>query len=58
MATASGLLIYCRKIGHEVWVGDVAQIRASYVRRQKTDRRDAAHILQLLMEGALPGVLG
>ena len=43
-----------QKIGHEVWVGDVAQIRASYVRRQKTDRRDAAHILQLLMEGRFP----
>jgi transposase len=33
--------------GHEVWIGDAAQIRASYVRKQKTDRRDAAHILRL-----------
>ena len=41
-------------LGHEVWVGDAAQIRASYVRRQKTDRRDAAHILQLLIEGRFP----
>ncbi len=23
--------------GHELWVGDAAQIRASYVRQQKTD---------------------
>jgi transposase len=37
-----------------VWVGDAAQIRASYVRKQKTDKRDAAHILKLLMEGRFP----
>jgi len=41
-------------LGHEVWVGDAAQIRASYVRRQKTDRRDAGHILKLLMENRFP----
>jgi transposase len=41
-------------LGHEVWVGDAAQIRASYVRKQKTDRRDAAHILKLLMENRFP----
>jgi transposase len=43
-----------QQIGHEVWVGDAAQIRASYVRKQKTDRRDAAHILKLLAEGRFP----
>ena len=42
------------QLGHEVWVGDAAQIRASYVRKQKTDRRDAAHILKLLLEGRFP----
>ena len=42
------------QLGHQVWVGDAAQIRASYVRKQKTDRRDAAHILKLLMEGRFP----
>ncbi len=42
------------QLGHEVWVGDAAQIRASYVRKQKTDRRDAAHILKLLIEGCFP----
>lgn len=42
------------RLGHEVWVGDAAQIRASYVRRQKTDRRDAGHILKLLMERRFP----
>ncbi len=41
-------------LGHEVWIGDAAQIRASYVRQQKTDRRDAAHILRLLVEGRFP----
>src|SRR6516225_2349577 len=43
-----------QQIGHEVWVGDAAQIRASYVRKQKTDRRDAAHILKLLVENRFP----
>jgi transposase len=42
------------EMGHEVWIGDAAQIRASYVRKQKTDKRDAAHILQLLVEGRFP----
>jgi transposase len=37
-----------------VWVGDAVQIRASYVRKQKTDKRDAAHILKLLLEGRFP----
>ena len=43
-----------QSLGHEVWVGDAAQIRASYVRKQKTDRRDAEHILTLLREGRFP----
>jgi transposase len=43
-----------QRLGHEVWIGDAAQIRASYVRKQKTDRRDAAHILKLLVEGRFP----
>ena len=42
------------ELGHEVWVGDAAQIRASYVRKQKTDRRDAGYILKLLMERRFP----
>ena len=42
------------RLGHEVWVGDAAAIRASYVRKQKTDRRDAAQILKLLVEGRFP----
>src|SRR5271167_201109 len=43
-----------QQLGHEVWVGDAAQIRASYVRKQKTDKRDAAHILRLLVENRFP----
>jgi len=42
------------QLGHLVWVGDAAQIRASYVRKQKTDKRDAAHILRLLIEERFP----
>jgi len=48
------LIELVERLGHMVWVGDAAQIRASYVRRQKTDRRDAGHILRLLMENRFP----
>ncbi len=41
-------------LGHEVWIGDAAQIRASYVRKQKTDKRDAEHIRRLVVEGRFP----
>jgi transposase len=41
-------------MGHAIWIGDAAQIRASYVRKQKTDKRDAAHILKLVVEGRFP----
>src|SRR5207248_9722721 len=41
-------------LGHVLWIGDAAQIRASYVRKQKNDRRDAGHILKLLAEGRFP----
>ncbi|HEV2730202.1 MAG TPA: transposase [Terriglobales bacterium] len=34
--------------------GRLDQIRASYVRKQKTDKRDAAHILKLIVEGRFP----
>jgi transposase len=43
-----------QELGHEIWIGDAAQIRASYVRKQKTDKRDAAHILKLVVEGRFP----
>jgi transposase len=42
------------ELGHELWIGDAAQIRAMVVRQQKTDRRDAEHLLKLLLEGRFP----
>jgi transposase len=42
------------KLGHELWIGDAAQIRAQAVRQQKTDARDAAHLLELLLRGDFP----
>jgi transposase len=42
------------ELGHELWVGDAARIRASQVRYQKTDRRDAEAILDLLRTGRFP----
>jgi transposase len=47
-------LDFLQRLGHEVWLGNTAEIRASYVRKQKTDKRDAGHILKLLMEGRFP----
>jgi len=41
-------------LGHALWIGDAAQIRASYVRQQKTDKRDAGHIRKLVEEGRFP----
>jgi len=43
-------------MGHRFQIGDAAAIRASYVRKQKTDRRDAGHILRLLLEGRFPAL--
>jgi transposase len=44
------------QLGHEVWIGDAAQIRASVVRKQKTDQRDAAHVLELLRTDRFPRI--
>ena len=44
------------RLGHELWVGDAAKIRASDVRQQKHDRRDAALLLKLLLEGRFPRI--
>jgi transposase len=40
----------------ELWIGDASEIRARRVRKQKTDRQDAQHILQLLMENRFPKI--
>jgi transposase len=42
------------RLGHEVWIGDAAKIRASDVRQQKHDRRDAQLLVKLLAEGRFP----
>ncbi len=44
------------ELGHELWVGDPAEIRARAVRRQKTDTRDAEHLLDLLLTKRFPRV--
>ena len=38
----------------ELWIGDAAKIRATRVRKQKTDRQDAQHILHLLLKDDFP----
>src|SRR5262249_23880012 len=38
------------EMGYEVWIGDAAKISAKQVRQQRTDRRDAPHILDLLIK--------
>src|SRR3981081_4779240 len=43
------------EVGHELWIGDAAQIRASVVRKQKTDAREAAHLMGLLLSVRLTG---
>src|SRR5260370_23965045 len=40
----------------ELWLGDAAKVRASVVRKQKTDRRDAEHLMHLLIEGRFPKI--
>ena len=42
--------------GHELWVGDAARIRAMEVREQKTDGRDAKHLLELLRTNRFPRI--
>jgi len=44
------------ELGHELRVGDPAEIRARAVRRQKTDTRDAEHLLDLLLSDRFPRV--
>ena len=48
-----GLLAEC---GHQLWLGDAGAIRASVVRKQKTDRRDAEHLLDLLRQDQFPQI--
>src|SRR5215831_18815255 len=43
-----------QRLGHTLQVGDAAKIRAMVVRKTKTDRRDARHILDLLAHDRFP----
>jgi transposase len=45
-----------RQLGHTVVVGEAAKIRAMVVRKTKTDRRDARHLLDLLQHERFPAV--
>jgi transposase len=42
--------------GHQLWLGDARRIRASVVRQQKSDRRDAEHLLDLLRQDRFPRI--
>ena len=44
------------ELNFEVWIGDPAQIRAKQVRKQKNDRRDADHILKLMLKDDFPRI--
>ena len=44
------------ELGMELWFGDAARVRASVVRKQKTDRRDAEHLLDLLRQDRFPRI--
>jgi transposase len=45
------------ELGHELWIGDSAKIRASEFRKQKTDERDARLILELLFTKRFPRIV-
>ena len=44
------------ELGHELWIGDAGRIRASAVRQQKSDARDAAHLLELMLQDRFPRI--
>src|SRR5499425_3280085 len=45
-----------QRLGHSLLVGEAAKIRAMVVRKTKTDRRDARHLLDLLRYDRFPSV--
>lgn len=44
------------ELGEELLIGDASAIHASAPREQRTDKRDARHILKLLVENRFPSV--
>jgi transposase len=45
-----------QELGHEVWVGDATKIRRRARSRQKTDRRDAELLIDLLLKDEFPRI--
>ena len=44
------------RLGHQLLVGDAAEIRAAMVRKQKTDSGDELHILDLMLHNRFPRI--
>jgi len=44
------------EMGHELWLGDAGTIRSLAVRKQKTNREDARHLLKLLLQERFPRI--
>jgi len=44
------------ELSFELWMGDAAKIRAKQVRKKKTDREDARHILKLMLKDDFPKI--
>lgn len=44
------------ELSFELWMGDAAKIKAKRVRKKKTDREDARHILKLLLKDDFPKI--
>ena len=44
------------ELNFELWIGDAAKIRAKRVRKKKTDREDARHILNLMLKDDFPKI--
>ncbi len=44
------------ELGFELWIGDPAQIKATRVRKKKTDREDARLLLKLMLEDRFPRI--
>src|SRR2546427_6502883 len=47
-----------QELGFELWLGDAAEVRASVVRKQKTDRRGAERLLHLLLGNRFSQIWG
>jgi transposase len=44
------------ELDFEVWIGDLAEIKARRVKKQKTDRKDAQLLLHLMVEDRFPRI--